>query len=156
MLWCTLPHHSEHMGPQHSSKTKHDYFWYVYHVGDLPLHSINTGDNQQQPFHQLLASEAAASQHLNLPDVATAATQAHPQEGIHAAGGQQNSAAAAKAAFLRQYRHHYGYNGWLDKHWQQEVGYRFGQHLQHYLDFTGAALYTRVSGSNWQGLGGDK
>jgi hypothetical protein len=30
----------------------------------------------------------------------------------------------------------------MDAHWATEVGARFGPHLKHYLDFTGASLYT--------------
>lgn len=50
----------------------------------------------------------------------------------------------AKAEFLQQYGKQYGYSGWLDKNWDHEVQYRFGSSLKHYLDFTGAALYTRT------------
>lgn len=49
----------------------------------------------------------------------------------------------AKADFLKQYGRQYGYNGWIDRNWQQEVGQRLGPQLHHYLDYTGAALYTQ-------------
>lgn len=55
-----------------------------------------------------------------------------------------NSFAAAKAAFLREHGDQYGYKGWMDKHWQREVGDRFGPGMRHYLDYTGAALFTQV------------
>lgn len=42
----------------------------------------------------------------------------------------------AKEAFLQQYRDQYGYDGWMQQHWQAEVGNRIGQG-QHYLDYTG-------------------
>lgn len=42
----------------------------------------------------------------------------------------------ARADFLQQYSDSYGYNGWMEQHWQQEVGNRIGQG-QHYLDYTG-------------------
>jgi hypothetical protein len=117
-----------HIKAQPSFKSR-----YVSLAGDSASHNIKFTEKPQQPNHQLSA--------VQLPDVVTAA-QADLQQ---AAGSNAKSAAAAKAAFLRTYGRHYGYKGWLDKHWQQEVGYRFGQHMQHYLDFTGAALYTRVS-----------
>ncbi|WIA41880.1 hypothetical protein OEZ86_009204 [Tetradesmus obliquus] len=47
----------------------------------------------------------------------------------------------AKAAFLEQHGSIYGYKGWMDQRWQEEVGDRLGQG-QHYLDYTGAAQYT--------------
>jgi selenocysteine lyase/cysteine desulfurase len=47
---------------------------------------------------------------------------------------------AAKQQFLQQYGSGYGYSGWLEQHYQQEVGYRLGPG-KHYLDYTGAALY---------------
>lgn len=43
---------------------------------------------------------------------------------------------AAKQQFLRQYGAQYGYGGWLDQHYQQEIGYRLGPN-KHYLDYTG-------------------
>jgi hypothetical protein len=46
----------------------------------------------------------------------------------------------AKAAFLASdLGSSYGYQGWLDRHWWQEVGVRFGPG-QHYLDYTGELL----------------
>eukprot|EP00878_Enallax_costatus_P013606 GHUV01014227.1.p1 GENE.GHUV01014227.1~~GHUV01014227.1.p1 ORF type:complete len:152 (+),score=37.38 GHUV01014227.1:399-854(+) len=50
---------------------------------------------------------------------------------------------AEKAAFLAQSAGQYGYNGWLDKNWQAEVGNRLGSSLQHYLDFTACSFRTR-------------
>uniref|UniRef100_A0A383VH74 Aminotransferase class V domain-containing protein n=1 Tax=Tetradesmus obliquus TaxID=3088 RepID=A0A383VH74_TETOB len=47
----------------------------------------------------------------------------------------------AKAAFLEQHGSSYGYKGWMEQRWQEEVGDRLGQG-QHYLDYTGAAQYT--------------
>eukprot|EP00775_Hariotina_reticulata_P006756 gene6756-6973_t len=44
-----------------------------------------------------------------------------------------------KAIFLEQYPC-YGYGGWLDDNFQQELGKRFDG--QHYLDWTGAGQYT--------------
>jgi hypothetical protein len=45
--------------------------------------------------------------------------------------------AAAKAQFLQQYGSGYGYaGGWLDQHYQGEVGSRLGPN-KHYLDYTG-------------------
>jgi len=43
---------------------------------------------------------------------------------------------AAKQAFLQQYGSEYGYNGWLEQHYQQEIGYRLTAD-KHYLDYTG-------------------
>jgi hypothetical protein len=42
----------------------------------------------------------------------------------------------AKEAFLQQHGSSYGYKGWMDQKWQEEVGDRLGQG-QHYLDYTG-------------------
>jgi hypothetical protein len=42
-----------------------------------------------------------------------------------------------KAAFLVLHGKQYGYNGWLDRNWQREVGDRLGSTLRHYIDFTG-------------------
>lgn len=56
----------------------------------------------------------------------------------------EGGAAAAKREFLRIYRQQYGYGGWLDKHWHREIGSRFGPGMRHYLDYTGASLYTTV------------
>jgi hypothetical protein len=47
------------------------------------------------------------------------------------------SVKAEKAAFLALHGKQYGYNGWLDRNWQREVGDRLGSTLRHYLDFTG-------------------
>jgi hypothetical protein len=44
--------------------------------------------------------------------------------------------AEAKDAFLQQHGSSYGYKGWMEQKWQQEVGDRLGQG-QHYLDYTG-------------------
>eukprot|EP00882_Tetradesmus_deserticola_P022151 GHRQ01024040.1.p1 GENE.GHRQ01024040.1~~GHRQ01024040.1.p1 ORF type:complete len:146 (+),score=46.13 GHRQ01024040.1:833-1270(+) len=48
---------------------------------------------------------------------------------------------AAKQLFLQQHGSSYGYQGWMEQHWQEEVGDRLKQG-QHYLDYTGAAQYT--------------
>lgn len=47
--------------------------------------------------------------------------------------------AEAKAAFLAEHGSDYGYNGWIDAHWQQEVGVRLPGD-QHYLDYTGMVI----------------
>jgi hypothetical protein len=47
------------------------------------------------------------------------------------------SVTEAKEAFLQQHGSSYGYQGWMEQHWQAEVGDRLGQG-QHYLDYTGA------------------
>jgi len=47
----------------------------------------------------------------------------------------------AKQDFLSAHGDTYGYKGWLDQNWWQEVGQRLGPG-QHYLDMTGAGLYT--------------
>lgn len=46
---------------------------------------------------------------------------------------------AAKQQFLQQYGSEYGYGGWLDQHYQQEIGSRLGPD-KHYLDYTGASV----------------
>ncbi|GBF95159.1 molybdenum cofactor sulfurase [Raphidocelis subcapitata] len=46
----------------------------------------------------------------------------------------------AKADFVRAHPE-YGYKGWLDKHWYDEVGLRMPRG-GHYIDFTGSGLYT--------------
>jgi hypothetical protein len=46
--------------------------------------------------------------------------------------------AAAKQQFMQQYGSGYGYGGWLEQHYQQEVGERLGPG-KHYLDYTGDA-----------------
>lgn len=45
----------------------------------------------------------------------------------------------AKAAFLEQHGSSYGYKGWMEQRWQEEIGDRLGQG-QHYLDYTGDSL----------------
>uniref|UniRef100_A0A383WFG8 Thioredoxin domain-containing protein n=1 Tax=Tetradesmus obliquus TaxID=3088 RepID=A0A383WFG8_TETOB len=65
------------------------------------------------------------------------------QPGSSAAEATASAAAAlqqAKQQFLAQYGAGYGYGGWLDAHYEAEVGARLGQG-HHYLDYTGAALY---------------
>lgn len=52
---------------------------------------------------------------------------------------QLPSLTAAKSAFLTEYGSWYGYNGWIDAHWQEEVGVRLPDD-QHYLDHTGACI----------------
>jgi hypothetical protein len=52
-------------------------------------------------------------------------------------GSSLGSLKAEKAAFLALHGKQYGYNGWLDRNWQREVGDRLGSTLRHYLDFTG-------------------
>jgi hypothetical protein len=47
--------------------------------------------------------------------------------------------AEAKEAFLQQHGSSYGYQGWMEQHWQAEVGDRLGQG-QHYLDYTGEVI----------------
>ena len=42
----------------------------------------------------------------------------------------------AKQHFLLEHGTSYGYNGWLDQNWWQEVGQRLGPDV-HYLDMTG-------------------
>lgn len=56
---------------------------------------------------------------------------------IGRSGSSLGSLKAEKAAFLERHGKQYGYNGWLDKNWQREVGDRLGSTLRHYLDFTG-------------------
>ncbi|WIA34679.1 hypothetical protein OEZ86_012993 [Tetradesmus obliquus] len=62
---------------------------------------------------------------------------------IGRSGSSLGSLKAEKAAFLERHGKQYGYNGWLDKNWQREVGDRLGSTLRHYLDFTAAALVTK-------------
>lgn len=54
----------------------------------------------------------------------------------------------AKAAFLAEHGSSYGYNGWIDAHWQEEVGVRLPDD-QHYLDFTGMWQLNNVL-SSWR------
>eukprot|EP00878_Enallax_costatus_P005228 GHUV01005494.1.p1 GENE.GHUV01005494.1~~GHUV01005494.1.p1 ORF type:complete len:253 (+),score=38.33 GHUV01005494.1:272-1030(+) len=49
----------------------------------------------------------------------------------------------AKASFLAAHGGDYGYQGWLDAYWQKEVGVRLPRG-QHYLDYTGSALYANT------------
>jgi hypothetical protein len=56
---------------------------------------------------------------------------ASSSEGAAAAALQQ-----AKQQFLAQYGAGYGYGGWLDAHYEQEVGARLGKG-HHYMDYTG-------------------
>lgn len=46
----------------------------------------------------------------------------------------------AKADFLQDHPE-YGYKGWLESHWHDEIGVRMPEG-SHYLDFTGSGLYT--------------
>lgn len=50
-----------------------------------------------------------------------------------------NELQTAKQAFLAAHGAFYGYQGWLERHWDAEVGQRLGAG-QHYLDHTGASL----------------
>jgi hypothetical protein len=59
---------------------------------------------------------------------------------LMAQSAQVEALQAAKQQFLQQYGSGYGYSGWLEQQYQQEVGYRLGPG-KHYLDYTGAALY---------------
>ncbi|KIZ00907.1 hypothetical protein MNEG_7052 [Monoraphidium neglectum] len=54
--------------------------------------------------------------------------------------GSSEECSSEKAEFLRQHPN-YGYHGWIDAHWQEEVGSRMAPG-SHYLDFTGSGLYT--------------
>jgi hypothetical protein len=58
----------------------------------------------------------------------------------HSSSTAEDAAAAAlqqaKQQFLAQYGGSYGYGGWLDVHYEAEVGARLGQG-HHYLDYTG-------------------
>jgi hypothetical protein len=56
---------------------------------------------------------------------------ASSSEGAAAAALQQ-----AKQQFLAQHGAGYGYGGWLDAHYEQEVGARLGKG-HHYMDYTG-------------------
>lgn len=56
------------------------------------------------------------------------------------AAGDLPPLAVAKRDFLARYGARYGYNGWIDARWADEVGSRLPPG-QHYLDFTGSGLY---------------
>ena len=53
------------------------------------------------------------------------------------------SAEDAKAQFLQQWGHQYGYQGAIDALYAREIGMRLPPG-QHYLDYTGSALYCRT------------
>lgn len=44
----------------------------------------------------------------------------------------------AKQQFLAIHGTEYGYNGWVEQKWWEEVGQRLGRNV-HYLDMTGAS-----------------
>lgn len=53
------------------------------------------------------------------------------------------SQAERKAAFLAQWGKKYGYGGRIDELYRNEIGCRLPDN-QHYLDYTGSALYCRT------------
>lgn len=54
-----------------------------------------------------------------------------------------SSVATRKAKFLARWGEKYGYGGKIDELYRSEVGCRLQDH-QHYLDYTGSALYCRT------------
>lgn len=52
----------------------------------------------------------------------------------------------AKQAFLAAHGSVYGYQGWLERHWGEEVGQRLGPG-HHYLDMTGAPMLAAAAAS---------
>eukprot|EP00775_Hariotina_reticulata_P008766 gene8766-8945_t len=86
--------------------------------------------NSQVVRDAILQHSAALAPALRTPLATTSPSEDHAAAHL----------AAAKAEFLNQYGVLYGYQGWLEQHYQQEVGGRLGP-TRHYLDYTGSALY---------------
>lgn len=75
------------------------------------------------------------------PAAAGSAVQSPPPDSSSTVMPVDEALLAAKQQFMQQYGSGYGYGGWLDKHYQQEIGARLGPN-RHYLDYTGAVLLT--------------
>lgn len=115
------------------------------------LHNLHAGDISSATITSSSSKDVAptSNRHRDAPPPA-ARDSTHSAESADVAAVSTTSISddppdfqAAKAAFLQQYGQDYGYGGWLDANWHHEVQSRFGPHMQHYLDFTGSALFTR-------------
>jgi hypothetical protein len=81
------------------------------------------------------------------------AVQSPPSDSCSAVGPVDEALLAAKQQFMQQYGSEYGYGGWLDKHYQQEIGSRLGPN-RHYLDYTGAVVLIRATAVHSHGADG--
>lgn len=63
-----------------------------------------------------------------------------PPQGAAAAAAEAARVAVAKAEFLQRWGTSYGYGGRIDSLYSNEIGRRMPAN-QHYLDYTGSALY---------------
>jgi hypothetical protein len=59
---------------------------------------------------------------------------------VSRSGSSLGTLKSEKATFLALHGKQYGYDGWLDRNWQREVGDRLGSTLRHYIDFTGGCI----------------
>lgn len=113
------------------------------HPHPLPICSSqrSNGSSTTAPNPSTPAAPAQPNSNSNGASNGNGATTVTPASPVVAStDAPAGSMAAAKAAFLAQWKDEYGYGGRIDQLYRDEVGCRMKPN-EHYLDYTGSALY---------------
>ena len=110
-------------------------------LADLPAFSTNGNDNNSSSSSETTSTPLAPNLQPSLSAGTVCVTPETPC-GLpwEAPAGPRSTLEEEKAAFLKAAGSAYGYNGWLDAHYHDEVGKRLGAD-RHYLDYTGENVH---------------